>query len=240
MTTVILVRHGRTTANSAGVLAGRTPGVLLDALGEQQAAAVGERLAGIPLAAVVTSPLERCRQTAKAVADRHPSRPRVTRDKGIVEVDYGEWTGRSLKSLAKEPLWKVVQGHPAGATFPGGESMPAMAARAVAAVRRWDATVEAEHGPRAVWVAVSHGDVIKAVLADALGMHLDAFQRIVVDPAAVSVVQYTPGRPFVLMSNTHEGDLSFLAPKAGPKRGRRRPDSDAAVGGGAGPGSSRG
>jgi broad specificity phosphatase PhoE len=87
---------------------------------------------------------------------------------------------------------------------------------------------------------VSHGDIIKAVLADALGMHLDAFQRIVVDPAAVSVVQYTPGRPFVLMSNTHEGDLAFLAPKADAKRRRRRPDSDAAVGGGAGPGSSRG
>ncbi|HET6560764.1 MAG TPA: histidine phosphatase family protein [Marmoricola sp.] len=240
MATVILVRHGRTTANSTGVLAGRGPGVRLDDLGEQQAARVGERLAGLPLAAVVTSPLERCRQTAKAVADRHPSKPRVVQDKGIVEVDYGEWTGRGLKTLSKEPLWKVVQGHPAGVTFPGGESMAAMSTRAVAAVRRWDASVEAEHGPRAVWVAVSHGDIIKAVLADALGMHLDAFQRIVVDPAAVSVVQYTPGRPFVLMSNTHEGDLSFLAPKADPRRRRRRPDSDAAVGGGAGPGSTRG
>jgi probable phosphomutase (TIGR03848 family) len=240
MTTVILVRHGRTTANSAGVLAGRGAGVLLDDLGRQQAASVGERLAGVPLATVVTSPLERCRQTAKAIADRQPGQPRVVRDKGIVEVEYGEWTGRELKGLAKEPLWKVVQGHPAGATFPGGESMAAMAARAVATVRRWDATVEADHGPRAVWAAVSHGDIIKAVLADALGMHLDAFQRIVVDPAAVSVVQYTPGRPFVLMSNTHEGDMTFLAPKADAKRRRRRPHSDAAVGGGAGPGSSRG
>jgi probable phosphomutase (TIGR03848 family) len=240
MTTVILVRHGRTTANSSGVLAGRGTGVLLDELGEEQATRVGERLAGLPLAAVVTSPLERCRQTAKAIAGRHPARPRVVREKGIVEVDYGEWTGRELKALAKEPLWKVVQGHPAGATFPGGESMAAMAARSVAAVRRWDAAVEAEHGHRAVWVAVSHGDIIKAVLADALGMHLDAFQRIVVDPAAVSVVQYTPGRPFVLMANSHEGDLSFLAPKPDAKRRRRRPDSDAAVGGGAGPAATRG
>jgi probable phosphomutase (TIGR03848 family) len=240
MTTVILVRHGRTTANSAGVLAGRSAGVVLDELGAQQAAKAGERLAGVPLAAVVTSPLERCRQTAKAIAERHPARPRVVRDKGLVEVDYGEWTGEGLKTLAKQPLWKVVQGHPSAATFPGGESMAAMSARAVAAVRRWDATVEAEHGARAVWVAVSHGDVIKAVLADALGMHLDAFQRIVVDPASVSVVQYTPGRPFVLMSNTHEGDLSFLAPKSDAKRRRRGPDSDAAVGGGAGPGAGRG
>jgi broad specificity phosphatase PhoE len=115
--------------------------------------------------------------------------------------------------------------------------MAAMSARSVSAVRRWDAQVEAEHGPDAVWAAISHGDVIKAVLADALGMHLDAFQRIVVDPASVSVVRYTAGRPFVLMSNTAAGDLSFLKPK--PTRGRRRtsrrPDSDAAVGGGAGP-----
>jgi probable phosphomutase (TIGR03848 family) len=240
MTTVILIRHGRTTANSGGVLAGRSAGVVLDELGAQQAATVGERLAGVPLAAVVTSPLERCRQTARAIAERHPAKPRVVRDKGLVEVDYGEWTGEGLKTLAKQPLWKVVQGHPSAATFPGGESMAAMSARAVAAVRRWDATVEAEHGAQAVWVAVSHGDIIKAVLADALGMHLDAFQRIVVDPAAVSVVQYTPGRPFVLMSNTHEGDLSFLAPKPDSKRRRRRPDSDAAVGGGAGPGAGRG
>ena len=102
-----------------------------------------------------------------------------------------------------------MQGQPSAVTFPGGESMAGMAARSVAAVRRWDAAVEAEHGPEALWVAVSHGDVIKAVLADALGLHLDTFQRIVVDPASISVVRYTPGRPFVLMTNTHDGDLSL-------------------------------
>jgi broad specificity phosphatase PhoE len=114
--------------------------------------------------------------------------------------------------------------------------MAAMSARSVAAVRRWDADVEDRHGQEAVWAAVSHGDVIKAVLADALGMHLDAFQRPVVDPASVSVVRYTSGRPFVLMTNTASGDLSFLRPR--PAKGRRRsrrPDSDAVVGGGSGP-----
>jgi len=235
MATVVLVRHGRTTANSSGVLAGRSAGVRLDEAGEQQVAQAGERLAGVRLAGVVTSPLERCRQTAEAITARqgHPGSARV--EDGLTEVDYGGWTGEQLKSLAKQPLWKVVQGHPAGVTFPDGEAMAAMSARAVAAVRRWDASTEIDHGPDAVWAAVSHGDVIKAVLADALGMHLDAFQRIVVDPASISVIRYTPGRPFVAMMNTSAGDLAFLTP---PRRGRRRgrrTAGDAAVGGGAGP-----
>ena len=104
MTTVVLLRHGRTTANTAGVLAGRSPGVRLDELGEQQAARAGERLAPVPLAAVVCSPLERCVQTARAVARRQQGGPALHRDKGIAEVDYGAWTGRELKSLAKEKM----------------------------------------------------------------------------------------------------------------------------------------
>ena len=239
MATVLLLRHGRTTANTSGVLAGRSAGVRLDDVGVEQAARAGDRLAAVPLSAVVTSPLERCRQTAKAVTDRQVTPADAVRDKGLVEVDYGQWTGAELTSLAKEPLWKVVQGQPAAATFPGGEGLAAMAARAVATVRRWDAALEAEHGAGAVWAAVSHGDVIKAVLADALGLHLDGFQRIVVDPGSVSVVRYTPGRPFVLMTNTVGGDLGFLKPPP-EKKGRRRStrarvDSDAVVGGGAGP-----
>lgn len=235
MATVVLARHGRTTANATGVLAGRSPGVTLDEHGLAQARAAGERLTGVPVVAVVTSPLERCRRTAREIARSLPERVRPTTERGLQECDYGEWTGRDLRTLAKEPLWATVQAHPSGAIFPGGESMAAMAARAVEAVRRWDARVEAEHGPAAVWVAVSHGDVIKAVLADALGMHLDAFQRLVVDPASLSVVRYTPLRPFVLASNSTAGDLGHLRPP--PKRsGRRRraASSDAAVGGGAG------
>ena len=232
MATVILVRHGRTTANSSGVLAGRSPGVTLDELGREQAARAGERLAPLPLAAVVSSPLERCRETAREIVTRQERRLRVRQERGIVEVDYGTWTGQGLEALSKEPLWQTVQQHPAGATFPEGESMAAMATRAVATVRRWDGTVSDEHGPDAVWVAVSHGDVIKSVLADALGMHLDVFQRIVVDPASVSVVRYTSGRPFVLTMNSHEGDLSFLRPAAGAAAA----SEDAQVGGGAGPG----
>jgi probable phosphomutase (TIGR03848 family) len=233
MPTVILVRHGRSTANATGVLAGRLPGVHLDDAGVQQAAAVGERLAGVRLAAAVSSPLERCRETAREITTRQAETLRAGTDKQLSECDYGEWQGRALKDLAREKLWKTVQAQPSAATFPGGESMRAMQDRAVAAVRRHDARLAAEHGPDAVWLAVSHGDVIKSILADALGTHLDLFQRIHVDPASVSIVRYTESRPFVLGTNTHAGDLSWLTPPRRKARGRRR--TDAEVGGGAGP-----
>ena len=233
MATLILARHGRTTANVSGVLAGRSKGVHLDDAGVEQARAAASRLAEVPLAAIVSSPLERCRETAREIARLQTPPARVRTDRGLLECDYGAWTGRELKTLAKEALWRTVQQHPSAAQFPEGEAMTAMSSRAVGAVRKWDAAVEAEHGPHAAWVAVSHGDVIKAILADALGLHLDAFQRIVVDPASLSVVRYTPGRPFVVTMNTSAGDLSYLRP---PKRkGRtRKVSSDAAVGGGAG------
>ena len=233
MTTVLLLRHGRTAANANGVLAGWTPGVELDETGRAQAATLATRLADLPLARVVSSPLERCRQTAEAVLAGRPA-PQLSVDERVGECRYGEWTGQPLKSLAKQRLWKTVQAHPSAVTFPGaeGESMLAMQTRAVAAVREHDAAVRAEHGDAAVWAVVSHGDVIKAVLADALGLHLDQFQRIVVDPCSVSVLRYTELRPFVLRVNDTGAALAALAP---PKRGRRRrASSDAVVGGGAG------
>lgn len=234
MATVLLVRHGRTSANTNGVLAGRTPGVKLDDVGRKQAHDLGDRVAALPIKVIVSSPLERCRQTASALAGALMSPLTVTLDKRLIECGYGDWTGRPLKDLAKEPLWKVVQGHPSAAEFPGGESLRDMQARALAAIRDHDAAVNAEFGPDSLWVAVSHGDVIKAIVADAAGSHLDSFQRIVVDPGSVSVVSYTPYRPFVVRLNEH-GDLSGLAP-TGKRRSRRRTarSSDAPVGGGAG------
>ncbi|MBE1515884.1 histidine phosphatase family protein [Nesterenkonia halotolerans] len=226
MATVILVRHGRTTANATGVLAGRAEGVSLDETGRDQAAVTGERLAAVPLAAVVSSPLERCQQTAQHILDRQPSTPQAPVDVDLTECDYGQWQGRKLTDLATEDLWSLVQSQPSAVVFPGGESMAAMQARAVAAIRRHDAAVEAEHGPEAVWVAVSHGDVIKSILADALGMHLDLFQRINVGPASASIVRYGAGRTSVHATNTDAGDLSWLA--------KGTPAGDAPVGGGAG------
>jgi probable phosphomutase (TIGR03848 family) len=230
--TLLLLRHGRTTANADGGLAGHRP-VELDDTGRAQATAVGERLRGVPLAAVVSSPLIRCRQTLELALPGVP--PHL--EEGLVECGYGDWEGQPLKRLAKDPLWPVVQLHPSAVVFPGGEAMAAMATRAVAAVRRWDASVNAGHGPEAVWLACSHGDVIKAIVADALGMHLDLFQRIVADPASVTAIRYTATRPFVLRLNDTGGDLSALVPPKKRRRPRRaRPaESDAAVGGGAGP-----
>ena len=230
MATVILARHGRTSANAGGLLAGRTKGVHLDDVGTAQAQAASERLAGLPLAAVVTSPLERCRQTARLLTPG----ARVISDRRLLECDYGEWTGQELKHLAKEKLWRTVQAQPSGARFPGGESLQEMSARAVAAVRDRDAELSGSVGEHAVWLVVSHGDIIKAVLADALGLHLDAFQRIVVDPGSLSVVRYTPERPFVVTMNSHSGSLAHLAAKPSRRRSRTRA-GDAEVGGGAGP-----
>jgi probable phosphomutase (TIGR03848 family) len=228
--TLILLRHGRTTSNAGGTLAGHQP-TELDEAGRAQAEAVGARLAagGFPLAAVVTSPLLRCRQTvALALPGVEP-----VPDERLIECRYGEWEGRPLKALAKLPLWRVVQVHPSAARFPGGESLAEMSTRAVAAVREWDSRVEAEYGPHAVWLGCSHGDVIKSIVTDALGMHLDLFQRISVDPGSLTVIRYTPLRPFVFRLNDTAGDLSVLRP---PKRRGRRAAavSDATVGGGAG------
>ena len=239
--TVLLVRHGRTTANTGGTLAGWTDGVALDETGVAQVEALGRRIeaAGVPVCRVVTSPLERCLQTARGLVDlmpREPDRPAIPLmcDERLGECRYGAWTGRPLAELVKEPLWRVVQDHPSAAVFPHderwpGESLAAMAARAVRAVREVDEQVLAEHGPRAVWMAVSHGDVIKAVLADAFGVHLDLFQRISVDPASVSVVRYTERRPFVVRANDVGGSLDGLVPPAPPS-------GDAPVGGGSGTG----
>ena len=230
MTTVILLRHGRTTANAGGVLAGWTPGVQLDETGQAQVTAVAARLAPVPLAAVVSSPLERCTETAGAVVTGRQLELRT--DDRLGEARYGDWTGRPLKELVKDPMWKVVQQHPSAAVFPGpeGEGLAHTQARAVAAVRSWNAAL----GPDAVWLACSHGDVIKAVLADALGLHLDSFQRIVVDPASISVVTYTETRPFVVRMNDSGGDVSALIPPPKTRRRRRKQSSDAVVGGGAG------
>jgi len=189
-----------------------------------------ERLARLPLAAVVSSPLQRCRDTVAPLARSREIE--VSFDDRLVEVDYGEWTGRELRTLGREPLWKVVQAHPCAAVFPGGEGLAAMQARAVAAVREWDAKLAAEHGPQVLWLACTHGDIIKAVLADALGVHLDGFQRIVANPCSVSAVTYTETRPFVQRVNDCGDDLRSLVP---PKR-RRRPSSDATPGGSTGTG----
>ena len=229
MTTVVLVRHGLTKLTGP-VLAGWTPDLHLDERGAAQAAAVAERLRPLPFDAVVSSPLDRCLDTATAVLQGRDQELQV--DDRLGECRYGDWTGRPLKELAKDPLWKVVQAHPSAVVFPGpeGEALRETQARAVNAVRDWNARL----GPDATWLACSHGDVIKAIVADAMGLHLDLFQRISIDPCSVTVLRYSELRPFVVRVNDTGGGVADLLP---PKRkGRRRRSSDAAVGGGAGAG----
>jgi len=245
--TVILLRHGRSTSNTAGTLAGRSEGVDLDDKGREQAAGLIDRIGDLPIRALVSSPLLRCRRTLEPLAEALCLEPFI--DGRLAEVDYGEWTGRKIVDLTGEPLWRVVQAHPSAALFPGGEGLAQVQARAVAAVREHDRRLAAEHGGAhggdVLWVACTHGDVIKSVVADAYGMHLDGFQRVTVDPASVSVIRYTELRPFVVHVN-HTGarlsaplragpapkDARHGDPKSEPERPPAAvPSSDAVVGG---------
>ncbi|MGL4305313.1 MAG: histidine phosphatase family protein [Mycobacteriaceae bacterium] len=230
--TVLLIRHGRSTANTSHSLAGRTEGIELDALGMQQAENLVHRLSGLPLKAIIRSPLLRCAQTVKPLAEAHNVEP-IVEDK-LLEVDYGQWTGRKLSELVAEPLWSVVQNHPSAAQFPEGESLQYVQARSVQAIREHDRRLRAENGHDTLWVACTHGDIIKSVLADALGLHLDSFQRIIVDPGSISVVRYTKIRPFVLHMN-HTGNEFTVSPLAATEN--KDGESDGVVGGA--PGSSQ-
>lgn len=212
MATVLLIRHAESTANKAGELAGRTPGVDLTPDGARQAGRLGERLRSVRPVRIVHSPLARCRQTLARIREGMgaESMPDGVPDPGLNEVDYGGWQGKKLAELSRLPDWKTVQDTPSAVRFPGGESITEMSARAVAAVRRHDAEVVDESGTSAVWMAIAHGDIIKAVLADALGMPLDLFQRLVISPCSLSAIRYTPDRPFVLALGAHADRLVRL------------------------------
>lgn len=228
VTRLCLVRHA-VTGETGAKLSGRAPGIDLSEDGRGQAKAVAERLAEAPVAAVYASPIERTRQTAEAVAAPHGLEVREL--PGVVEVEYGEWTGRKLTDLAKTPLWKVVQTAPSRVTFPDGEAMAAMQARAVAALD----TVVASH-PGDLVVVVSHSDVIKAVVAHYTGLHLDLFQRIVISPASITAFAFASGAPALLTVNDTGAPLGLLgrqkpagtesrkatgaAKRAGPAKGR--------------------
>jgi probable phosphomutase (TIGR03848 family) len=191
------------------VLPGRAAGLHLSDAGVAQADAVAARLAAVHeghrrVDALHVSPLERTRETAKPIARTLGLRARV--DRGLLECDFGEWTGRELKDLRKLPEWKAVQRNPSGFRFPGGESFTEMQARVVTAVDR----LRVAHRGGVV-VAVSHADPIKAVVAHAMGTHLDLFQRVVVSPCSVSAVLYTDEGPIVLTVNSN-GDLAGLTP----------------------------
>lgn len=236
MSICLLLRHGHSTANAEGLLSGRASGITLSDRGRSEVAALGAALAEVPIALVRTSPLERCVETAAAVSAAHSTPLTVEEDQRLIEVGYGAWTNRPLKELVTDPLWATVQRDPASVVFPESEeheaeAMTAMAERVVDAVLSTDAAVEAEHGPNAVWLAVSHGDPIKAVLAHAAGSGLDQFQRFVVEPAGIVVLRFTPERTFVLGHNVDPARVAGLV--GSPAHAA---DGSAAPGGGAGAG----
>ena len=201
MTLVLLVRHAHSQANGSGILSGRTEGVHLSPEGKKQALQLAKRLGDIPIKVLLSSPLERCEETIspwlKKIAESHP-KLKLRTEPDLSEVDYGLWTGRKLRSLSKDPLWKSVQDSPSTVTFPEGESITSMQARAMRALHR-----ALESRGRGHLLLVSHGDIIKSIIASALNMHLDEFQRIVVDPASISILDYSTSKPrLVLMNDT--------------------------------------
>jgi len=204
-TLVLLVRHGQ-TPTTGSTLPGRAPGLHLADTGREQASAVATRIAELPkVDAIYASPLERTKETAAPIAKALGLRTKS--EKGLLEADFGEWTGAKLKDLMKLPEWKTVQRYPSGFRFPGGESFAEMQARITGTLQR----IAAEHRGQVV-VAVSHADPIKAAVAAALGTHLDLFQRIVVSPCSVTAIAYGPEGPIVLTVNSVTGSLATLAP----------------------------
>ena len=240
MATVLLIRHGQSSANVAGVLAGWAPDVALTEKGRDQASTLAPVIEAIGPARIVSSPVQRCLETATLLAGALE----VQQDDALGECHYGAWTGRPLADLAKDPLWRIIQDAPETpeATFPPsegypGESLTQMTARLAAGLSHLDDAVSHDHGTDAVWVLVSHGDPIKALLAAASGAGVAGLQRFHVDPGSVSVIRRhgegDRSRQLILGSNLNAAALQPLVEGL-----RRRPPevdpADAVVGGGAG------
>jgi len=204
-TLVVLVRHGQ-TGTTGQVLPGRAPGLHLADAGRAQADKAAARLAELPrIDAVYASPLERARETAAPIGAARGLKVKIER--GLLECDFGDWTGKELKALMKLPEWSTVQRYPSGFRFPDGESFTEMQLRIVGALEK----LRDAH-PGGVVVAVSHADPIKAAVAHAMGTHLDLFQRIVISTCSVTAIAYTPGGPAVLTVNSTGGSLADLRP----------------------------
>ncbi len=204
MPKIILIRHAHSTANAAGVLSGQKPGVHLSKLGQEQSERLAERLGPISLAQIQISPMERCAETIAPWLAKYGKGVEVFEQSKLIEVNYGKWSGKKLSVLARAKLWRKIQGQPSSVTYPEGESLAAMQVRAMSAVHEFFA------GDTETTIMVSHGDVIKAIVASALGMHLDDFQRIVIDPASVSILESSGGVIRVTRLNDSDSTLTAI------------------------------
>lgn len=204
MTLVILVRHAHSSANDLGILAGRSEGIHLSPTGRTQARRLATRIGDLPVKALRSSPLERCLETIAPWLNKNPAgpvhaRPLLKIDPDLQEVDYGLWSGRKLRTLSKDPLWPTIQERPSQVTFPDGESIKGMQERAMRAVEN----ALSQRGKGGVML-VSHGDVVKSIIATSLSMPLDEFQRIVIDPASISILDFSAAKPrLILMNDSH-------------------------------------
>ncbi|MFN2589866.1 MAG: MSMEG_4193 family putative phosphomutase [Actinomycetota bacterium] len=215
MTLLLLIRHALTDSTGTR-LSGQAEGVHLSQQGRHQAEALADRLRAVPLAAVYTSPLERCVETAEFVGRVHDASPEPL--PGLLEVDYGRWTGRPMAQLARTALWKRVQTAPSSVRFPEGETLEEVQVRSVRAL-----SAAAARHPKAVVACVTHAEVIRLAMAHFAGVHIDLFQRLVVHPASVSAVAVGDGMPRILRMND-TGAIDDLVPRRRPARdaGRKR------------------
>ena len=184
MASIILVRHSRSTANTAGVLAGQAPGISLDETGFAQAEGLIDRIGDVLISRVISSPLQRCIETISPLQKKY-GKSKIEIDESFIESDYGSWTGQKLNELAKEPLWKEVQKEPSSVTFPEGESFKAMFARVSTGLDSIIKTLAENDNV----IVVSHGDIIKLAIAKILDLPIDNFQKLVIDPASISIVK---------------------------------------------------
>lgn len=214
MSLVVLIRHAHSSANASGVLSGRRSGVHLSEIGRAQAQNLATRLGAIPVKTLRSSPLERCQETIAPWLKKHGASTELEIDNDLIEMDYGRWNGRKLRSLAKEPLWRTVQERPSRVFFPEGEGMAAMQERAMKAVfTALDAPGKGGHV-----LLLSHGDVLKAIVASSLGMHLDEFHRFVIDPASISILDFSHGKARLLLMNDSRSHVSEVLTSGHAKR----------------------
>jgi 2,3-bisphosphoglycerate-dependent phosphoglycerate mutase len=214
--TLILIRHGRTSANKQGILAGRNQNLTLDDVGVGTAKKLKKKFSKLEIKHVAASPLARTVDTARIIFPNHS----IDLQPDLIECEYGDWTGQKISDLAKDPLWEKVQKTPHLVTFPNGESMQEMSDRSIAVINRLDNELSQTHGDDFIWAAVSHGDVIKAIIAQALGLELAKFQKIYVDPASVTVLRFFGGDAALVKANdTGDGWVKKLGTLAKPTLG---------------------
>lgn len=204
MPKIVLIRHAHSSANAAGVLSGQLPNVHLSKSGREQAERLAERLGRLTIAHVQVSPMDRCSETLAPWLAKYGKNVTVISEQNLIEVDYGKWSGKKLATLSRAKLWRKVQGQPSAVTFPGGESLAQMQVRAMSSVHNFFAS------DLELTFMVSHGDVIKAIVASSLGMHLDDFQRIVIDPASITILESNGGAIRLTRLNDSDSSVSEL------------------------------